>query len=40
MEFNLNKDFLLHNNVPLEKPKCTPVWEPLGYNNVLLGHKL
>ena len=34
-EFNLNKDILSHNNVPLEKPKCTsrgtctPVWEPL-----------
>ena len=24
MEFNLNKDILSHNNVPLEKPKCTP----------------
>ena len=24
MEFNLYKDILSHNNVPLEKPKCTP----------------
>ena len=31
MEFNLNKDILSHNNVPLEKPKCTPVWKPLIY---------
>ena len=37
MEFNLNKDILSHNNVPLENPKCTPrgtctpVWEPLLY---------
>ena len=36
-EFNLNKDIFSHNNVPLEKPKCTPrgtytpVWEPLIY---------
>ena len=35
MKFNLNKDILSHNKVPLEKPKCTsrgtciPVWEPL-----------
>ena len=34
-KFNLNKDILSHNNVPLEKPKCTPrgtctpVWKPL-----------
>ena len=27
-EFNLNKD-ILSDNVPFEKPKCAPVWEPL-----------
>ena len=41
-EFNLNKDILSHNNVPLEKPKytprgtCTPVWERLLYTNGLI----
>ena len=38
-EFNLNKDILSHNNVPLEKPKCTPVWEPLLYKQSKLTGK-
>ena len=43
-EFNLNKDILSQNNVPLEKPKCTPrgtctpVWEPLPYNKQIKGN--